>query len=64
MTKYIPPPTRLGETFKAMVQTCPMEIASYGKCIATNADHIERGICDREFQALKICMRKVRASRK
>lgn len=90
MTKYLPPTTttRLGETFKAMMQTCPGEvgvvmllcimhnnngydydysshicmyhqIASYGKCVAANADSIERGLCEKEFQALRVCMRKV-----
>lgn len=33
MTKYLPP-TRLGETFKAMMQTCPGEVGAIVLSIA------------------------------
>jgi len=47
------------KTMSILPLTLYHQIASYGKCVAANADSIERGICEREFQALRTCMRKV-----
>jgi len=51
---------RLSASFAA----CPAEVTGYGQCIASNASNIERGVCEREYQALYKCLRQAwRASR-
>jgi hypothetical protein len=35
------------------------QIAAYGRCAAMHADEIEKGVCEKEFAALKKCFRKV-----
>ncbi len=47
--------TRIGRVFKTMTSTCPLEIAMYSKCVLRNADSIEKGICSKEFEALRKC---------
>ena len=35
------------------------QISSYAKCLTLNADGVEKGVCEKEFLALKSCFRKV-----
>ena len=52
--------SRIGRTFKRMSTLCPLEIASYGKCLASVSDAVDKNICAKEFEALKACFRKAR----
>lgn len=35
----------------------PSQAAVYGKCIVVHIDGIERGVCQKEYEQLGICMR-------
>ena len=47
-----------------MVVGCPTEITTYATCVTMAADAIDKNACAREFQALKKCFAKKRASRR
>lgn len=49
----------MGKVYRTMQSTCPLEISLYGKCVATHAEVIEKGNCTKEFEALKLCFKKV-----
>ena len=41
-------------------------IINYGTCIATHHDAqaVDKGVCQKEFEALKECFKKIRLSKK
>ena len=41
-------------------------IMTYGACISAHyeAQAVDKGVCDKEFEALKECFKKIRLSRK
>ena len=53
----------IGKTFKRMSTVCPLEIATYGKCLARMSDAVDKNVCAKEFEALKACFRKARVKR-
>ncbi|KAL6785400.1 hypothetical protein ACKKBG_A00095 [Auxenochlorella protothecoides x Auxenochlorella symbiontica] len=48
---------RFPAAISAGLLSCSKEAAVYGGCIKTLLPEVERGVCDREFQILKSCMR-------
>ncbi len=86
------PQTRIGNVFKTMSTTCPLEvyhpiwclflfflsnfsfdvwnflfvlrtqISLYAKCVIARGEEVDKGACEKEFQALKNCFRKVSRS--
>ena len=54
--------TRIGRVFKACRKLCPLEIAAYGKCLIAKEDVLDKGVCEKEFQSLKKCFQRARAS--
>lgn len=43
---------------------CPLEIAAYGKCVMSMAEVIDKGVCQKEFDALRSCFNKTRGLKK
>jgi len=42
----------------ASLTTCSPEVATYGACIKQGLPDIQRGMCEKQFLALKKCFRK------
>ena len=42
----------------ASMTTCSLEVATYGACIKQGLPDIQRGMCEKQFMALKKCFRK------
>ena len=57
--------SRIGSTFKRMkAGVCPVEIASYGRCVIQNASEAElKDSCSKEFAALRKCFMTARKIR-
>lgn len=51
-------PKRFLTAFKRGLQECSSEAKTYGVCIAQKVPAVEKGICSKEFAALRACMRK------
>ena len=49
----------IGKVFRNMLTICPGEVGSYGKCLASHASTVDKGICENEFRALMSCFKKV-----
>jgi hypothetical protein len=55
--------TRLGKVLKTMKSTCSVQLAAYGACVVAKAEVLDKGVCQKEFEALKACFRRVRATK-
>ena len=58
------PTTRLSTVFAGMTSSCPKEIAMYGRCVVFNAEALNKGICEKDFQDLKHCFRNTRPKKR
>ncbi len=47
-----------------MGSTCPLEIAQYSKCVLRNTDSLDKGVCAKEFEALRKCFVQARGKGK
>jgi hypothetical protein len=57
--------TRLGSVYKNMKGACPLQLSDYARCVimqSTSDNGLEKGSCEKEFEALKKCFRKTRGS--
>eukprot|EP01033_Poteriospumella_lacustris_P006370 gene6370-4576_t len=55
--------TRLGSVYKQMRGACPLQISDYARCAimqSTTENGLEKGSCEKEFNAMKECFRKSR----
>ena len=54
------PWTAFGKAFSATVAECPEAVAAYGSCLQRNMDEsgVARGVCSKEFGALKACFQR------
>ena len=55
--------TKIGRSFKAMKNTCPLEMGLYSKCVLAHSgtDSLEKNACSKEFEALKKCFRRAKS---
>ena len=52
----------MGSVFKATASKCPVELAAYATCVTVKAESthsVERHACEKEFNAVRDCFRKV-----
>eukprot|EP00897_Mesotaenium_endlicherianum_P004465 jgi/Mesen1/4046/ME000213S03069 len=50
-------PNHFLNAFKRGLQQCSVQAQQYGACVAGKVPAVERGVCEKEFAALKACMR-------
>ena len=57
-----PKPPVLASLFKSATLACPSEITGYATCVTSHydSDKLAKGVCEKEFQALNKCFKKVR----
>ena len=56
---------RFSELFREVSTSCPVEVASYGTCLAEITTDIKKHACEQEFRNLKKCFnRALRKPRK
>ena len=55
-------PNGLTTLFAHATVACPQDIANYGRCVlaAQEKDSLRKGVCDKEFRALRACFDKCR----
>ena len=49
------PYTSFEEHFAAVRLSCAEELTAYGACVNRRLESLERGVCSKEFAALKAC---------
>jgi hypothetical protein len=47
--------TSFENLFSGTLAACPGEVAAYGACLDRNLQALDRGVCAREFAALRTC---------
>ena len=47
--------TSFDDVFSGTLAACPGEVAAYGACLDRNLHALDRGVCAREFAALRTC---------
>lgn len=52
------PSQRTSNAIQSGLAVCSTEAQHYGACIRAVLPDVDKGVCEREFQALKACMRK------
>ena len=55
-------PNALTSLFSHMATTCPRDIKNYATCVLDSheRDSLRRGVCEKEFLALRACFDKCR----
>ncbi|KAG6611739.1 NADH dehydrogenase [ubiquinone] 1 alpha subcomplex assembly factor 8 [Phytophthora cinnamomi] len=57
-------PVRMGKVFSQMLTDCPLDIQVYGKCVADIHGGVSRQACEKEFQKLRACFKRVAHKRR
>jgi hypothetical protein len=55
--------TRLSQVFKRVKGSCGVQLAAYGACVVAKEEVLDKGVCQKEFEALKACFRRVRVTK-
>ncbi|KAL7688508.1 putative NADH dehydrogenase [ubiquinone] 1 alpha subcomplex assembly factor 8 [Plasmopara halstedii] len=55
---------RMATIFSQMLHECPVAIQVYGKCVAELSGGINRHVCEKEFQNLRLCFNRVARDRR
>ncbi len=49
------PATTFDAHFSGVLVDCKAEVAAYGACMSSKLGALDKGVCAKEFQALKAC---------